>query len=167
MSRRFGRNQKRRFREEIAKLQRFHTYATDRYRLAERHLAESQLALQEALGGGWTMAQQASQAFLLPEAAVMSFYDETSGDRRERVERKARVVVYPSAVEGLMQQIIECDRRQIPVTFRGLAWRLMDVAMSGRGTGRGYIGQAEMEEVELTLAAYASNNPRDHLKGPA
>lgn len=91
---------------------------TDWYK---RHLGETQAALQTALGGGWQLADPASDVYLLPESAILDFSDTTTGGQREQFSRSADVTLIMDS--DLLRRIQTCYLGQLPISFRGLEWK--------------------------------------------
>jgi hypothetical protein len=115
--------------------------AMEKIRWLECHFAESQAALQTALGGGWQLADPDKDVFLLPESAVAEFTDTLSGGIRELYRRSATVLMLMD--DDLMRRVLEADWQGLPVSFRGLEWRLAQV--SHPRCGGGYLGAQTIE----------------------
>lgn len=126
MSARFGRNQRRLTRMRIAQLEGFHAYATERYRKAERDLAETKLALFEAGGGYWVLAT-GSEALHIPQSNVVRMSDTTERDEYGRYQREATIVVRQlDMTTELSDHIRERYGRGAYVSFRGVGWRVTE-----------------------------------------
>lgn len=123
---------------------------------AEAHLHETQAALQTALGGGWQLADHTKDVFLLPEAAILDFSDTLTGGKREQYRRSSTVRVFTD--QDLYQRVINADRLGIPISFRGLEWRLTELGQIGPSGCHGeftYVGGPQSECI-LELVTYAA-----------
>lgn len=116
------------------------------------HLGETQAALQTALGGGWQLADPDKDVFFLPESAILSYTDETTGGRQEQTRRNARTSIYVN--NELLARIMDSERRGLPIAFRGLEWRMVEVGQSRICYGdRCHLG--EDPTMDLRLVTYA------------
>lgn len=124
------------------------------HRALQRQHHETGLALQDALGGGWQLADPQKDIFFLPESSVLEFDDHTSGGGREQMRREISVEIV--ADQDLMDRLMKCDYNYLPVAFRGLEWKL-------KKTVEAHEVYSDFTKAGFEMFAYAATEPKTTL----
>lgn len=124
-----------------------------RSRLLFLHLTETQAALQTALGGGWQLADPNKDVFLLPEVAILDFSDTLTGGKRDQYQRSSKVRIFLDP--DLYERVVNATCSGIPISFRGLEWKIIEFGQNRVGTEFSYIGGPQSECI-LELVTYAA-----------